>query len=510
MTALPPLRAPREDGAILAIPPLGRAGAVLARNRARLALLPEDWHEISSEARALFGSPDPAAPLLLAGHQPELFHPGVWLKNFALAGLARAHRGVAINLVVDNDAVKSLSLAVPVPGDPVPRRIELAFAHADPETPWEECRIDDAKAFEAFGAQVAERLRPWGYEPLIASFWPRVCGHMADGRPGYAFAAARRDLEREWGCHNVEVPMSRVCDSRAFHSFVGLLLRDPPRLLHDYNEAVRAYRRRHGLRSKNHPVPDLVVEGDWCELPLWAWRSDRRPVRRGRLFARRRGDRVELRCGAEVFVEQASRLLSSVGEADPHRTQAGRLSYDAPFKIRSRALTTTLFARLCLGDVFVHGIGGGKYDELTDDIIRRIWGIEPPEFIVLTGTCLLPLPAPQMSDEDVGGAARRLRDLDWNPQRYVADGETDGLLAERRSLVGESPPTHARRRERFRRLQEINARLRPHVARQRQEAERDLRQARESLAVRGMLRRRDYSFCLYPEDRLRAFCTRVL
>ena len=62
-------------------------------------------------------------------------------------------------------------------------------------------------------------------------------------------------------------------------------------------------------------------------------------------------------------------------------------------KVRSRALTNTLFARLFLADLFVHGIGGGKYDELTDDIIRRFYGCEPPAFLVLSATRLLPLPA---------------------------------------------------------------------------------------------------------------------
>ena len=36
-------------------------------------------------------------------------------------------------------------------------------------------------------------------------------------------------------------------------------------------------------------------------------------------------------------------------------------------RLRTRALTTTLFARYVLGDLFVHGIGGAKYDELGDD-----------------------------------------------------------------------------------------------------------------------------------------------
>ena len=197
-----------------------------------------------------------------------------------------------------------------------------------------------------------------------------------------------------------------------------------------------------------------------------------------------------------------------MGEGEAHRLQP--VSSGSPFVIRSRALTTTLFARLFLGDVFLHGIGGGKYDELTDDIIRRVWGIEPPEFIVLTGTSLLPLPAPDGSAEEVADKARWVRDLDWNPQRYLSTDGVGELLAQKQSLMADDPPTHAGRRERFRRLREVRANLLPHVVRQRQEAEQDLRQARESLAVREMMRRRDYSFCLYPESQLRTFCTRLL
>jgi len=34
-------------------------------------------------------SDDPEGLIFLAGHQPELFHPGVWFKNFALGAIAR-------------------------------------------------------------------------------------------------------------------------------------------------------------------------------------------------------------------------------------------------------------------------------------------------------------------------------------------------------------------------------------------------------------------------------------
>ena len=36
----------------------------------------------------------------------QLFHPGVWLKNFALGTLARRLNAVAVNLLIDTDTIK--------------------------------------------------------------------------------------------------------------------------------------------------------------------------------------------------------------------------------------------------------------------------------------------------------------------------------------------------------------------------------------------------------------------
>ena len=51
--------------------------------------------------------------IYLAGHQPQMFHPGVWFKNFALGELARRHGATAVNLIVDNDMLSDASLRVP-------------------------------------------------------------------------------------------------------------------------------------------------------------------------------------------------------------------------------------------------------------------------------------------------------------------------------------------------------------------------------------------------------------
>src|SRR6516164_9575277 len=107
---LPRLRAPKEHGQILAVPPLDEVEALLAVNRRNLnsALFPsigKSLDELRDLARReIFAASsqyhreaeetvaDAAIDVwMVAGHQPELFHPGVWFKNFVVHQLGRQH-----------------------------------------------------------------------------------------------------------------------------------------------------------------------------------------------------------------------------------------------------------------------------------------------------------------------------------------------------------------------------------------------------------------------------------
>src|SRR5207244_4838580 len=136
---------------------------------------------------------------------------------------------------------------------------------------------------------------------------------------------------------------------------------------------------------------------------------------RKRLWARRTERALALRADAEPLPE-----LPAAANHDPtalvHAWQ--RLERHG-FKIRSRALTNTLFARLFLVDLFIHGIGGGKYDELTDEIARRFYGYAPPPYLVLSATLLLPLPTLPARSAACQGLARELRDLYYNTPGHL-------------------------------------------------------------------------------------------
>jgi hypothetical protein len=459
------------------------------------------------------GEPVPEAShasLFLAGHQPELVHPGVWVKNFALHALAKLNGATPVHLVVDNDTVKATSLRLPLldAAESRPHPALVSFDRWSGEVPYEERRVVDEALFAGLPDQVALLVRTWPFKPFLPAFWGEVA-RQASRTPllGERIAAARRSFERAWGCHNLEVPLSAVCKTEFFAWFACHVLADLRRFHAVYNDCLREYRRIYGIRSRAHPVPDLAVSDGWLEAPFWAWRVER--PHRVPLLARSRGQEVELRFGKESG--------GALPLASPQNVEAAVAAWQSleahGIKVRTRALTTTLFSRLFLGDLFVHGIGGAKYDELTDEIIRRFYGFEPPRYLVLSGTLRLPLPILPASADEGRKLAHDLRDVQCNPQRHLENGaaldpRARSLAAKKLHWIAEQPATSDKRRERFHVLKDLTNQLRPFLADRERELEDHLSKCDKSVQANAVLQRRDYAFCLFPEEVLRPFCTR--
>ena len=140
------LRAPSGDGQTLVAPSWLALPDTVARNREQLSYVQYDVQgrslaDLSAAARrGLLAKslaytsqyrevPDrwrnitsiDGVPFLLSGHQPELFHPGVWYKNFVLGSLARKLDGVGIHLLIDSDTCRSASIRVPTGSVSEPR-----------------------------------------------------------------------------------------------------------------------------------------------------------------------------------------------------------------------------------------------------------------------------------------------------------------------------------------------------------------------------------------------------
>ena len=464
-------RAPAVSGQILEVPPRSDYGELIRRNigvidasPAEIAGIPLGEFRSRAIAEAVQAARDYHASLgetvaevrsnqlLIAGHQPELFHPGVWIKNFALNQLAGRHGLTALNLIVDTDLVKSSTISVPRALGEGYSSVPVPFDVQPNGAIYESSLVRNADCFRSFPRRV-KKILPDGRDCLLPHFWPETPGNLGD-----ALCAARRHWERQWGCHNLEVPISRIAETPSFRRFVKAVLGDLPNFRGIYNRAVRNYRAKYKLRSKNHPVPELGERAGALETPFW-----------------------------QVDAESSTR-------------QSYFHDAKEPTSLRPKALMTTLYARLFLGVAFIHGIGGGKYDEVTDEIIERWLGTTAPEFGVVSATAHLPLDWADVSPSTYPTAWRLHRDLQWNPQRFAGDG---GEAARKRELIAAEPVAKEQRRHWFRDLQAVTAKLREPLQDEISRNDDALKAIRKRLAMQKIARSREYSWVLFPEETLK-------
>ncbi len=512
------VRAPRAHGGVLVHPDKEQTAALLAENLAvreqarNYDVQGQSLGELSREARRLLLSEarayttayrdveqleDNDAPILLAGHQPQLFHAGVWFKNFALSALARRHRTHAVNLLIDNDIHRVPSLRVPT-DSPTGRHLStLVYDQLTEAIPYEERSILDPSTFASFGDAVRATLGDLVPDPLIRSLWPlAVDAARRSPNLGRCLAEARHRLEAQWDQQTLELPFSRVCRTASFARFAAHLLAHLPRFQEVYNSSLAEYRHANRIRSRSHPVPDLATDGPWLEAPFWIWTAQ--SPHRQRMFVRDNG------AGLEVSDRRGVRFsLDLSPDADADRGLQQWMDQGTHgVKLRPRALITTMYARLVLGDLFLHGIGGGKYDHLTDLIVRRFFGLQPPHYLMISATALLFEDRTGTLLDQIRGLRQLLRDLRFHPERHVVPSDEAARLIREKSACIAAPSLRHQGRQRHQAIERINAALQKHLAVSPQQAVAQLEHASAALRGETNLASREFSFCLFSEKTL--------
>jgi hypothetical protein len=247
-------------------------------------------------------------------------------------------------------------------------------------------------------------------------------------------------------------------------------------------------------------VPDLAEFDGWLETPFWIWSAE--DPRRRPLFAQQTGDELAISDrGSRTFrlSLSADRDASAAADQILHLASRG-------IKIRTRALTTTLFARILLSDLFLHGIGGAKYDQVTDEIARTFFGFQPPEFAAVSATLRLPIANPQTETSHERSCAEQLRELRYHPENYLvqefasapqaASNIADVIAMKRRWIEASKTPQNAR--ERHVAIAIANEALQPYLADRIRAIKDRCAELQQRKRASTILKSREYSFCLFP------------
>ncbi|VAX19423.1 hypothetical protein MNBD_NITROSPINAE03-656 [hydrothermal vent metagenome] len=431
------LAPPAGDGATLIMPPFSEYGKIIENNRALtrdVRIGDDSLQSLAVEARrlavdaALFytrglgldpgDNIDPAGPIIASGHQPIALHPGLMLKQFALAREARRMNAVPLFFSVDSDEFKGDTVPAPVM-DGCLRRIDHPLFPQEGKVIFEKAKVEPPEKT----IQRLEDLRQSLSHPRLSKL------HMALGlfidrlkiadleNPNFT---ARQILLRSAWRNRIEggfmeLTVSRICGHKPFLKFAEDIIGRIGEFKTIYNGELARYRKEHKLRYAVNPFPDLAEHSGLIETPFWIVKDESRE----KLFARETD-----KGGAVLFTQD--------GGQQPLSDLA---SGSAGIWIRPRAIVLSIYLRLFVCDLFIHGVGGAKYDTVTDRIIKAFYGIEPPSLACVTGTAWAGIDADDPGEE-IETVEAQLRKIEHHPETSGGHGELFGkLTAEKKEMV---------------------------------------------------------------------------
>jgi hypothetical protein len=387
----------------------------------------------SRQRQSLGIAPDEIA--IFSGHQTELYHPGVWAKDVLSSIAARKLGGGAYHVAVDTDQPKHISLRWPRGSAPITDDPRMSSAA------WSGLLNTPSPAYlNELHTLVAGAARDWSFSPLIFDFLSKLA-HQSVQSPSLSadMAEAMRDLDEQLGVNHRAILASSLFDGPAYLAFVHHLMARAGDFAPQYNTALAEYRRAAGIKSATRPMPDLVIGDNCCEVPFW--QDDLNAAARSRGRVKKLDGQwalLDFRFDPALDGWEAAHRLAEF--LQQHR-----------LRLSPRALTLTLFMRLFMADQFVHGIGGARYDQVTDTLISRHFRIPPPPFCVTTATLFFPeaagqsrvcLPCMQVDGHRLSHAVLGPEKTPWltriaaaprhSPERQAAFAQMHGTLAKAR------------------------------------------------------------------------------
>lgn len=508
------LKIPEKNGELLCIPSLNLISQLIKSNKERFksynfTIGYEDYRNFRNAVRKkvirlsekftanlgiksrIYNNSD---TIIQTGHQPIFYHPGIIIKNLILNKIGMMEGINAINLIVDTDNFKEIAVNTQDCRDGIVIERETLLSNQHP-IPYEFSVPPSREAFDSFIEGIKNRLSHPYFKNLYYNFnrYRNKISHIKkDFKTLSEFMTViRRIYEEEIESKYLEVPLSYICDTDEFLLFFLSIAIESERFALIYNCRLERYRKEHKFRYPANPFPNLKIKGKKIELPFWYFHNDKRYE----IFIEFNIDTVNIFLGGEREISLKKERMDEGIEIFKKNN----------IKIRPKAIILTLFNRMFVSDAFIHGIGGAKYDRITDNIIRDFYNVEPPEFITASLTLY---PSVNFPVENLQGKIKelenKLRDMRYNPEKYVIPplplflkGGGGDLIKEKENLLSLLKADNANKKEISIKLKEINEVIYQKIKPSVEDAEKEIKTAKKRQEGLSIIQRRDYPYFLF-------------
>ena len=322
-------------------------------------------------------------PIIANGHQPEFQHPGIIFKDLLLHKIAGLTNGLPLHIVVDTDQFEMSYY--------YPERLEKGFAHLKTLHLKDEANRIYAhyplsleyknELISILKSQLEESK--YFINPDIKLEFEQTIHKTISGLETneYLFEVnetIREDFYKSRSIHIYHIKVSELVKLNAFKVLVKKIREHLDEFMQIYNQSLIDYRKQQKIKNHAQPFPNLVTG----EMPFWILD----PVTKKRNVMRIE-DSMEEACNACIL---------------------------------PKAVTLTMFMRLFMSDFFIHGKGGGRYEEVSEHIIKEFFQIEAAPYEVASATMNLNktewFPIPDINEKDL---ELKLRDSSFSPEKFL-------------------------------------------------------------------------------------------
>ena len=447
----------------------------------------------------------PEKNIIQTGHSPAIVHPGVLIKHSLVNRIAKKVNGIGINMVVDNDAGNDNCLNIPDINDLGSSVEKMEYHPGLRNLAFEEIRYADSTQLPAFKENILKSLH---HPDMLKTFedFMNVVIKLSGETLQFSdlFTFARHAFATRFGIRNLEVPVSLISETDPFLNFFLHITANVKCFVDIYNSKLREYRKLKKISSKANPLPDLMEKGFVIEMPFWIWEEGKQ---RKSLYASvSNGSRISILCENKM-IEHFD--FGEMNRSTDNLKNLERLKalISKGIKIRPKAIANTMYSRMFFSDLFIHGIGGAKYDLITNEIIREFFGVEPPEYATISATLYLPYKPFDVSDEDINKMKHAVKDMGYNPDRYASRGimEDAGMISlinEKKDLISRGASDSKEKHLTFDRIKQLNSLMKDKISPLIKKSENEIADLEKKLSYNSIVTNRNYPFCLYPEAML--------
>lgn len=353
--------------------------------------------------------------IIMTGHQPDFIHPGILFKDVLTGKIANDLGATAFHLIVDTDQV-GMDFTLPVKKGDFFHLEHFPF-HKREHNIYKYVRIasEDIQKLALIRSKL-ESLDSVIPQKILINAMQTIESLLVEAKErDYIYQVTeifRNQFIHENKINIIDIHLSDLIKTNGFKLFVEKIRARLPEFRNFFNLQLKEYRHLHKIKNKAQPVPDLKEN----EMPFW--------------IVDQEGNRQHMLADSENL------------------------------NIIPRANTLTMFLRLFIADLFIHGTGGGRYEAVSNDTLNFFFGTQGAPYIIASATMnLIPPPASHsapsfMLKNQSGSLYNRIRlnqlsrSYEFSPERFLEKNhplfiEKMNLILElNQSPIGAKKPIH--------------------------------------------------------------------